>query len=69
MCNVVTWVLHRDPIPGVEQQPRAEVEALLRAVDHDDLRRLAAQPAGSPQVTLENRPEVSRAARVAVAKA
>ena len=67
--EVVAGVLHHDPVSRVEQQPRAEVDALLRAVHHDDPVRIAAQPAGPPQVALEGRPEVGRTARVAVPEA
>jgi hypothetical protein len=67
--EAVARVLHRDSVPGVEQQPRAKIEALLRAVDHDDLLRFAAEPTGPPQIALQGRPEVGRAAGIAIPEA
>ena len=49
MREVVAWIFGHDPVPGIEQQPRAEVEALLRAGADHRSQRLAAQPARPPE--------------------
>lgn len=53
----IAGVFHDEAITGIEEEPGAEIEPLLRAVDDDDLLRRATDPAGPPQIALQGRPQ------------
>ena len=50
--HLVAGILHHEAVAGVEQEARADVEPLLRAVHDNDLIDLAADASRSPQIAL-----------------
>ena len=64
----VARILDHHPVAGIDEEPGAEVDPLLRAVDHHDLVEAAAHPPGAPEIGLEGGAQFGQPARVAVAE-
>ena len=64
--HLVAGILHDEAVAGIEQQARADVEALLRAVDDDDLVDLAADAARPPQIALKRGPQPQRTTGIVI---
>lgn len=67
-CHPIARVLDDEAVGGIDKQASAQIEALLRTVDDDDLLEVAAQGSGAPEIALERLTQPARAARVVIGK-
>ncbi|MNN32489.1 hypothetical protein D3C81_1462110 [compost metagenome] len=65
----VAGVFKGEGIAGIQQQPRAQVNGLLRAIHHHDLPGLAGKPAGPSQIALQSAAQRRVAFRRRIAEA
>jgi hypothetical protein len=65
-CHGIARILDDEPVARVEQEPCAQIQTLLRAVDDDDLFRIAPQSSSAPEIRLQCFAQPSRATRILI---
>src|SRR5581483_739188 len=63
---LVARIFERDLVTGLQQNPRDEIQRLLGPIDDYDLRRVAIDRAGAPQVRADGLPQTCISAGVAI---